>query len=120
MPTGVDTPKFLNDLAADKSGRIYVSDMVTNSIWVLDGGKLSLLTQDDALDNPNGLLVEDGRLVVASWGKMAPDFSTKVPGHMKAVDLATKKVSALGDSTPAAISMASSPMARAAILSPTG
>ena len=56
--------------------------------------------QDDALENPNGLLVEDGRLVVASWGKMAPDFSTKVPGHMKAVDLATKKVSALGASTP--------------------
>jgi DNA-binding beta-propeller fold protein YncE len=93
--------KFLNDLAADKMGRVYASDMVTNSIWVLDGGKLSLLLQDDALDNPNGLLVEDGRLVVASWGKMAPDFSTKVPGHMKAVDLATKKVSALGDSTPA-------------------
>jgi hypothetical protein len=56
--------------------------------------------QDDALDNPNGLLAEDGRLVVASWGKMAPDFSTKVPGHMKTVDLATKKVSALADSTP--------------------
>jgi len=93
--------KFLNDLAADKTGRVYASDMVTNSIWVLDGGRLSLLMQDDALDNPNGLLAEDGRLVVASWGKMAPDFSTKVPGHMKAVDLATKKVSALGDSTPA-------------------
>ena len=93
--------KFLNDLTADKTGRVYASDMVTNSIWVLDGGKLSLLMQDDALDNPNGLLAEDGRLVVASWGKMAPDFSTKVPGHMKVVDLATKKVSALGDSTPA-------------------
>jgi sugar lactone lactonase YvrE len=93
--------KFLNDLTADKTGRVYASDMVTNSIWVLDGGKLSLLMQDDALENPNGLLAEDGRLVVASWGKMAPDFSTKVPGHMKVVDLATKKVSALGDSTPA-------------------
>ena len=92
--------KFLNDLTADKTGRVYASDMVTNSIWVLDGGKLSLLMQDDALDNPNGLLAEDGRLVVASWGKMAPDFSTKVPGHMKAIDLATKKVSALGDPTP--------------------
>jgi len=93
--------KFLNDLTADKSGRIYASDMVANSIWVLEGGKLSLLMQDDTLDNPNGLLAEDGRIVVASWGKMAPDFSTKVPGHMKSVDLATKKVSALGDTTPA-------------------
>jgi sugar lactone lactonase YvrE len=93
--------KFLNDLAADKEGRIYASDMLTNSIWVLDGGKLSLFVQDDALENPNGLLIESGRIVVGSWGKMAPDFSTKVPGHMKVVDLATKKVSAMGDPTPA-------------------
>jgi sugar lactone lactonase YvrE len=92
--------KFLNDLTADKEGRVYASDMVTNSIWVLDNGKLSVLLQDDALDNPNGLLAEDGRIVVGSWGKMAEDFSTKVPGHMKVVDLATKKVSDLGDPTP--------------------
>jgi DNA-binding beta-propeller fold protein YncE len=92
--------KFLNDVAADDRGRIYVSDMISNSIWVLDNGKLSLLMQDDALENPNGLLADDGRLVVASWGKMAPDFSTQVPGHMKVVDLATKKVSSLGDSKP--------------------
>src|SRR3981189_3840814 len=71
--------KFLNDLAADKTGRASASDMVTNSIWVLDGGKLSLLMQDDALDNPNGLLVEDGRLGVAAGGRMAPDFSTTTP-----------------------------------------
>jgi sugar lactone lactonase YvrE len=92
--------KFLNDLAADKAGRVYASDMVTNSVWVLDNGKLSLLLQDDELENPNGLLVEGDRLVVASWGKMAEDFSTKVPGHLKAVDLATKKVSDLGGATP--------------------
>ena len=92
--------KFLNDLTADKEGRVYASDMVTNSIWVLENGKLSVLLQNDALDNPNGLLAEDGRIVVGSWGKMAEDFSTKVPGHMKVVDLATKKVSDLGDPTP--------------------
>jgi DNA-binding beta-propeller fold protein YncE len=92
--------KFLNDLTADKKGRVYVSDMVTNTIWVLEGGKLSVLLQDDALDNPNGLLAEDGRIVVGSWGKMAQDFSTKIPGHMKVVDLATKKIADLGDPSP--------------------
>jgi sugar lactone lactonase YvrE len=92
--------KFLNDLAADKEGRVYASDMVANSIWVLDKGKLSLLLQNEALDNPNGLLVEEGRIVVASWGKMAQDFSTKVPGHLMVIDLATKKVSDLGDPKP--------------------
>jgi len=92
--------KFLNDLTADKDGRVYASDMVTNTIWVLDNGKLSVLVKDDALENPNGLLAEDGRIVVGSWGKMASDFSTKVPGHMKVVDLTTKKISDLGDPTP--------------------
>jgi sugar lactone lactonase YvrE len=93
--------KFLNDLAADEQGRIYASDMVTNSIWLLDNGELSLFVQDDALENPNGLLVEGGRIVVGSWGKMAADFSTEVPGHMQQVDIATKEISALGDPAPA-------------------
>jgi streptogramin lyase len=93
--------KFLNDLAADTSGLVYASDMVANSIWRLESGKLSLFVQDDALENPNGLLIESGRIVVGSWGNMAPDFSTKVPGHMKVVDLATKKVAAMVDPKPA-------------------
>jgi sugar lactone lactonase YvrE len=92
--------KFLNDLTSDKTGRIYASDMVTNSIWALEGGKLDILVQDEALENPNGLYAEDGRLVVGSWGKMRQDFSTTVPGHLKVVDLATKKVSDVGDPTP--------------------
>jgi sugar lactone lactonase YvrE len=92
--------RFLNDLTADRQGRVYASDLPANTIWVLEDGKLSVLLHDDALDNPNGLLVEDERLVVAPWGKMAEDFSTKVPGHVKVVDLATRKVADLGDPTP--------------------
>ena len=38
--------------------------------------------------------------MVASWGKMAADFSTEVPGHLKVVDVATKRISDLGDATP--------------------
>lgn len=93
--------KFLNDLAADKEGRIYGSDMPSNSIWVLDGGKPSMLLHDDALENPNGLLaLDDGRVLVGSWGVTADDFSTKVPGHMRVLDPAHKTVADLGDPTP--------------------
>ena len=92
--------KFLNDTAAGKDGRVFAGDMVTNTIWVLEGGKFSPWLQDDAIENPNGLLVEDGRIVVGSWGAMAEDFSTKVPGHLKVIDLKTKKVADLGDPTP--------------------
>src|SRR3954451_11478347 len=88
--------KFLNDLTADTAGRVYASDMATSSVWVLEGGKLSVLVRDDALDHPNGLLAEEGRLVVASWGSMDPAASTQAPGHLRVVDLATKRVSDLG------------------------
>jgi sugar lactone lactonase YvrE len=88
---------MLNDVTADAQGRVYVSDMVGNGVWVLEGGHFSLLLQDDALGHPNGLLAEAGRLVVASWGTMDENAPTKVPGSMRVVDLGTKKVSGLGD-----------------------
>ena len=87
---------MLNDVTADGRGRVYVSDMVGNGVWTLEGGRFSLLLRDDALDHPNGLLAEDGRLVVASWGAMGENAPNKAPGRMRVVDLGTKKVSDLG------------------------
>ena len=49
---------------------------------------------------PNGLKVAGDKLIVASWGAMEPDWSTEVPGHLLAVDLASKKISDLGDPKP--------------------
>jgi sugar lactone lactonase YvrE len=89
---------FLNDVTAGDDGRVFVSDMAQNQIWVLDGPLFGLWLQDPALQNPNGLLAEPDRLLVAAWGEMNPkDFSTKVPGHLKAVDYGTKAVTDLGD-----------------------
>ena len=51
--------------------------------------------------HPNGLRVDDGRLIVAAWGKdIQADFSTKEPGRLLAVDLKTKEISALGSGEP--------------------
>ncbi len=88
---------FLNDVTVHKDGRVFVSDMLENQIWLLEDGKLSLWLESDALDNPNGLHAEDDRLVVATWGKPKEDFSTDVPGTLKAVTLETKAVKALGE-----------------------
>ena len=92
--------KFLNDLTADAKGRVFASDIATNTIWLLEDGKFSAWLQDEALESPNGLLAESGRIVVGAWGKMEPDFSTKVPGRLKVIDLATKTISDLGDPAP--------------------
>jgi len=88
---------FLNDVTVDDQGRVFVSDMVQNQIWKLEGDQLELWLEDPALENPNGLIAEPDRLLVASWGVMKPDFSTEVPGHLKAVDYATKEITDLGD-----------------------
>lgn len=91
---------FLNDVAARENGEIFVSDMVTNTIYVLNGDHLEVWLQDAALENPNGLLAEQNRLVVGAWGVMAEDFSTKVPGHLMAVDYDSKEITSIGDGKP--------------------
>ncbi len=93
--------QFLNDLAVDSSGRIYVSDMLTDSIYQLDGDTLTLWLQDEALQHPNGLFIDGNQLLVAPWGKdLQEDFSTKVLGHMIAVDLTSKAISTVGSGKP--------------------
>ena len=36
----VDDAKFLNDVAADKNGNVYVSDMALDRIHILTGGNI--------------------------------------------------------------------------------
>ena len=88
---------FLNDVSAHEDGRVFVSDMMENQIWKLEGDQLELWLEDEALGNPNGVLAESDRLLIAAWGKPKEDFSTDVPGHLKAIDYETKEIQNLGD-----------------------
>ena len=90
--------EFLNDVAADGEGRVFVSDTSGNAIYVLDGEEFSVWLEDEALMQPNGLLVEEDRLVVAAWGEDEGD--SPVLGHLKTVDFETKAIETLGDGTP--------------------
>ena len=92
--------KFLNDVAAAPDGRVFVSDMFTDTIHTLAGEKLEIFVQDRELTAPNGLLVEGDKLIVAAWGKIKEGFETETPGHLKTVDLSSKKISTLGDGMP--------------------
>jgi hypothetical protein len=92
--------KFLNDVAADAAGNVYVSDMATNTIWRLAGGTFDVFLKDAKLENPNGLLVEGGNLRVAAWGVMTDGFATKVPGHLISVALDSKAISNIADGKP--------------------
>ena len=56
--------RFLNDVTADASGRVYVSDSRANALYRLSEGRLAVWKQD--LPSPNGIYAEDDRLVVAA------------------------------------------------------
>ena len=90
---------FLNHVAADAQGNVYVSDSNTSTIWRLAGSKFEKWLEGPELKFPNGLYVDGDKLIVAAWG--APGTSA----HRRrlrtcSMSLADKKISDLGDGTP--------------------
>lgn len=92
--------KFLNDIAVDAQGNIYVSDSSTSTIWKLAGGKLEKWLDDPALKFPNGLYVDGDKLIVAAWGAPGTSAQSSAPANLLTVSLADKKIANLGDGTP--------------------
>ena len=91
---------FLNDVATDDQGLVYVSDMLDDSIYRLEDGKFSLWLHTKALEAPNGLHVQGHQIIVGSWGAPTDGFKTDIPGHLKAVLVQDQSVTSLGDGTP--------------------
>ncbi|MDG4878467.1 ATP/GTP-binding protein [Mesorhizobium sp. WSM4935] len=95
----IDVPGavFLNDMTQDSAGKVYVSDMLADAIYRIEGDRPELFVKDALLASPNGVFADGDRLIVASWGKgiNKADFSTAEPGGLLSVDFATRKVSPL-------------------------
>lgn len=87
--------KFLNDVTVTPRGSVFVSDMLTSTIWRLQGDSFTAWLQNDALQMPNGLAWDGGKLLVASWGVgLKPDLSTETMGYLQTVDTETQVVTA--------------------------
>ncbi|MDG4898677.1 ATP/GTP-binding protein [Mesorhizobium sp. WSM4976] len=95
----IDVPGsvFLNDMTQDDAGKVYVSDMLADTIYRIDDDRPELFVKDPLLASPNGVFADGDRLIVASWGKgiNKADFSTAEPGGLLSVDLATKRITPL-------------------------
>ncbi len=90
---------FLNDTAVDEDGNVYVSDIATRRIYRLKNGTLSLWVETP--QHPNGLRVEDDKLIVAGWGyNMDADGNTNPLGNLFTINLKTKTIKNLGDGRP--------------------
>lgn len=79
-PTGVINIKgatFLNDLASDSDGKVYVSDSGfggvkdaprTDAVYEISpDDSVTTLSRGEEVPNPNGLLVRSGGLLVCTW-----------------------------------------------------
>jgi sugar lactone lactonase YvrE len=75
---------FLNDVAVDALGNVYVSDYAskTSAIYCLSGGKLDVWLKNSEISRPNGLYMDGDRLLVGNCGD----------GTIKAVTLTDKKI----------------------------
>ena len=87
--------KFLNDVAIDSEGVVYVSDTLGSAIYRIRHGKVDKLISGKVADAPNGLLVVGNDLIVAAWGMPKADWSTKVPGRLYKINLKTKRKSVI-------------------------
>lgn len=86
----LDGIKFLNDVAIDTSGNVFVSDTATSKIYKLDkDGDFRLWLANVALDNPNGLLIQNDMMYVASWG------SKPEGGRVSKINMATKSMDSI-------------------------
>ena len=92
----VDDAKFLNDVAANDKGNIFVSDMLLNRIHRLSNDKFILWLESPELENPNGLHAEGDHLILGAWGVMTDGFATEIPGHLKSVSLQDRSITSLG------------------------
>ena len=79
--------KFLNDVATDSSGNVYVTDMSSENsvIYKLSQGNMTVWMIGTEIKNPNGLYMEEKRLLVGNSGD----------GSIKAINLADKKISTI-------------------------
>lgn len=92
---------FLNDVTADATGNVYVSDMFNDTIYRLNTlGQLTVWLYSPELLSPNGLHVEGNQLIVGCWGVTMDGFATEEPGYLKTVSLATKEIKSLGNGKP--------------------
>ncbi len=94
---------LLNDVIAAPDGRIFVSDTFASSVWVLEGGAMSIFAQDQMLMGANGLTIVGNALIVANLGDVSQGFENIKPGYVVAVDLTSKAITPYGSSDPSGI-----------------
>jgi sugar lactone lactonase YvrE len=80
---------FLNDIAIDAAGTMYVSDSRNSVIFRYEDGGFTEWLKSDDIQNPNGIQVDGNRLLVGNNGD----------NRLKAVELGTREVTTVAQLT---------------------
>jgi len=87
----VEGSGFLNDITIDNDGVVFFTDSQTNKIHVLKDGVVSTWLEGSEITGFNGLLAEDGGLMLASMG--SSNFA-QINWDTKAIDIKTDSIGA--------------------------
>jgi hypothetical protein len=82
----IDIPgaSFLNDISIDSDGTVYFSDSDTGWLWKYADGEATPWIKE-GLDRPNGLFVEESRVLLASSGSSDLKIIDKAAGTLETV-----------------------------------
>ncbi len=80
----VEGATFLNDVAVSPDGKVYFTDSDTGIIWIYSGGKLQLWIKE-GLNRPNGLYIEEDRVLLTSSGSQDLKVIDRSTGEAKVV-----------------------------------
>lgn len=62
----IKTDEFLNDITLDPEGTIYISVSGAKQIYRIKEGIVELWLEHDSIDNPNGILFDQGKIVIGT------------------------------------------------------
>ena len=77
--------RFPNDIDADRNGNLYITDSQADAIYKFENGKFETWIQGGAICQPNGILVDDDKILVG----------TSRDGCIKRFDLSGKTLDTL-------------------------
>lgn len=80
----VEGASFLNDIAIGADGKVYFTDSDTGIVWIYMDGKLKKWISE-GLQRPNGLYIEEDRVLLTSSGSQDLKIIDKQSGKMKVV-----------------------------------
>lgn len=80
----IEGASFLNDVAVGSDGKVYFSDSDTGFLWIYSNGTVkSWITE--GLERPNGLFVEESRVLLTSSGSQDLKIIDKSTGSVETV-----------------------------------